>query len=707
MSEAGTEFLREGDNCWKHSNIERGTFLIGGETYFSAFRKAVINAERWVNILAWDLMEDIDLVRGQDPADGFPVKLADFLFAVADARSDLEIRILLWDYSLVYLAERDWLPFSQWKLDGHPRVIVEQDQAISLGVSHHQKVVVIDGGFAFCGGLDLSAWRWDTLEHKAVDPRRVDPKGEPYQPYHDIHMAVTGQVARDLQELFRLRWQRATGDGLVQAEGDRGREVWPVDLPVDFENVEAGIALTFSRYKDYAPCRQIEQLHLDLIRCAERYIYIENQYLSSHVIVDALIERLQQADGPEVILILTHDTGGWMEEGTLGLLRERLLERLDEADLHNRLGVYYPFVADESGNSSQVYVHAKLSIVDDNTVEIGSANLSNRSMKVDSEVDLVIRQNSVFPAAQKLLRRLLAVHFNTSSEKVHEQLEASASINGAIRVLQKQHLHKLVDFEFDCGGPLRRKLADSQWLDPDEPIDPGYWMRKAVSGVNAQVAPAYSWRKYLKYALWLVAGLLAAYALKQAWGSVIDKESLDQFFSVLRGSVWLIPSLLSIFFVAGLIAVPINLLLVASTLALGPWVTFLCGFVGSLLSAFAGFGAGHFGGKPILEKLFEQKINDLSQKIGNRGVFSVALIRVVPIAPFVVINLVAGISQLKFRIFATGSVVGMLPGMLGVVLVTYQAKNAVTDPSWQTWALLAGLVIVLIGGAYAIKKYSK
>jgi len=682
--------------------------MLSGETYFSAFRKAVINAERTVNILAWDLMEDIELVRKKDPKDDFPTKLADFLFAVVEAKPSLEIRILLWDYSLVYLAERDWLLFSRWKQDGHPRVILEQDHEIGVGASHHQKLVVIDGDFAFCGGLDLSAWRWDSPEHKVDDGRRVDPKGSPYQPYHDVHMAITGLAVRDLNTLFHKRWKRATGETLALPEvKNNSIQIWPDDLPIDVEDVETGISLTYSQYKDYPASRQIEQLHLDLIHRAERYIYIENQYLSSHLIADAIIERLQEADGPEVVLILTYDTGGWLEEGTLGLLRDRLLERLDEADLHGRLGIYYPYVEDESGQSSQVYVHAKLFIADDNTVEVGSANLSNRSMKVDSEVDLVICQSGVLPSVQKLLHRLLAVHFNTDTPTIETQLETSGSINEAIRALQKQHLHKLADFKFDCSGPLRRKLADSQWLDPDEPIDPGHWMRKAISGINAQTSSPQKWRKYLKYGIWLVAGLLAAYALNQAWGSVIDKESLDQFFSALRGSVWLIPSLLSIFLVSGLIALPINLLLVASTLTLGPWVTFLCGFVGSLLSAFAGFAIGHFGGKPIVEKLFDDKINDLSQKIGNRGVFSVALIRVVPIAPFVVINVVAGISKLKFRIFAIGSIVGMLPGMLGVVLVTHQARNAVTDPNWQTWAMLAGVIVLFAGSIYAVKKYSK
>lgn len=693
------------ENCWRRSSVKQGSFVIEGAPYFAAFRSAVMNAERSVHILAWDLKEDIELVREGDVDDGYPVKLFDFLNAVLEAKPNLVIRILLWDYSMVYLAERDWLPLSKWKQLRHPRLIVEQDNALCLGASHHQKVVVIDGDFAFCGGIDLSAWRWDTQEHRVEDAHRMDPKGKPYQPYHDIHMAVAGEAAVDLDALFRMRWERAIGEVLEPIEIRRAADVWPASVDVDFEDVSIGIALTFSEYKDYEASRHIEQLHLDLIRSAERYIYIENQYLSSHLIVDALIERLREPEGPELVIVLTKDTGGFLEEGTLGLLRERLLEKLSDADAHNRFNVYYPYVEDESGAQSQVYVHAKLMICDDNTILSGSANLSNRSMKVDSEVAIVIKESGVFEPAKRLLRRLLAIHFHMDREVIDEELEGSGSISAVIKKLQKTQLHQLRDLEHDCGGPLRRKLADSQLLDPDEPIDPGHWVRKTIFDTNE--ASHSKKRKFIKYALLILCGIVAAYVVKQAWGSIIDPDRLDEFFEGLRGSTWLVPAMLSIYFVAGLIGMPINLLLVASTLTLGPWVTFLCGFFGSLLSAFAAFGIGNYGGRPIVEKLFDDKINDLSQQIANRGIFSVALIRVVPIAPFVVVNFVAGISKLKFRTFAIGSVIGMLPGMLGVVLVTHGAKNVFSDPSWETWALLIAVIILFVAGVFAVRKYKR
>jgi len=695
------------ENCWRQSHATRGAFIIEAADYYRFFRKAVLNAQKQVQMLAWDLMEDVRLIRDEAAEDGYPAELADFLYKVVEEKPDLEIRILLWDYSMLYVAEREWLPLSRWRKQPHPRIIVKEDSKISMGASHHQKLVVVDGDFAFCGGLDFSAWRWDTQEHLLHDPRRTDPKNEPYQPYHDVQMAISGDVALELGELFRMRWERATGEALAASECRRAEAVWPEELDVDFEDVPVGIALTFSEYKTYQAARHIEQVYLDFIGSAERYIYIENQFLSTHHLTQALINRLKEADGPEVVIILTKDTGGWIEEGTLGLLRDRLVEMLYEADEHARVRVYYPRVQNEDGESGQVYVHAKLMICDDRRVVVGSANLSNRSMKVDSEVDLVIAQQEIYQPVRQFLRRLLAVHFQASVEAVDAELDAAGSIHAAIESLRKDRLHTLEAINYKSSGLIRRKLADSQWLDPDEPIDPGHWLRKVFAGKRGKPSQVLNWGTYVKFGTWILGGVLLVYLLNQAWLAVIDPDQVSEYLKVLRGSAIMLPILFGIFVLAGVLAVPINVLLVAATITIGPWAAFGCGFLGSLLSAFIAFAFGQYGGQPIVEKLFDHKIDELSEQIGRRGILSVALIRVLPIAPFVVINLVAGISKLSFRTFAIGSILGMLPGMLGVVLVTHQARNTFINPTWETAAWLFGVVLLCVGGIYLVKKSAK
>lgn len=693
--------LRPEHNCWRTTRIERGGFLLSGQSYFRAFRKMVIGAERYVYVLAWDLSEKIETVRDADYDDGYPSGLADFVFAVLEDKPELEIYILLWDYSMVYAAEREWLPLTRWRKEGHSRLHFAVDDAISGGASHHQKVIVMDDALALCGGFDLSAWRWDTTEHLAKDPRRVTPKGDPFQPYHEMEIVVSGPAAKDLGELCAIRWERATGERLPRPEQRRGPLPWPEEMEIPFEGEDAAIALTFSRYKEYAPSRHIERLHLDLIAEAEDYLYIENQYLSSHTIVEALAGRLREEAGPEVIIVLTRDTGGWLEEGTMGVLRDRLLEILSEADAHGRFRAYFPFVEDEEGNESQVYVHAKLLIADDRMVEIGSANLSNRSMKVDSEADVVMVKEKPAAFIRDLLHRLLGIHFRMPADEVASHRRETASLGRAIESIRDGRRHRLEPLPSGCNNMFQRKLANTQLLDPDEPISPSYWIRETLRRAEADAGPARSrWRIRLEVGAWLVAGILLAYSVKEAWGGAIDKDSVVAYLEGVRSHPYVILILLAVFFVAGLIAVPINLLLVAGTIVLGPPAAYGCGLVGALASAAAGFGVGHWLGKPLIRLLASERLERLAEKIGDRGPLSVALIRIVPIAPFNVINFVAGFSRLRLSTFMTGSVMGMMPGMLAVVLVTHQVQSVVTRPNWQTWVGLVA-VLLLVGGVAA------
>jgi uncharacterized membrane protein YdjX (TVP38/TMEM64 family) len=215
------------------------------------------------------------------------------------------------------------------------------------------------------------------------------------------------------------------------------------------------------------------------------------------------------------------------------------------------------------------------------------------------------------------------------------------------------------------------------------------------------------WPSYIKWGLVILAGISLAWILGTLWGGVLDKESAIALFTGFRTSSMVIPVLLGIFFIAGLIAVPINLLLVAATVAIGPWITFSCGFAGSLLSAVVAFIVGSKFGRPILQKFADRQLQTISRKVEGRGVLSVAAIRLVPIAPFVVVNMVAGFSNISFASFFFGSILGMVPGMIGVVWVAHTAQSAFTNPQWETWFAFGILLVVVGAAAYFLRKKLK
>lgn len=695
-----SQILSVGHTCGALARADRGAFLIEAKTYYRAFRQALRQAERSVTLLAWDLHSEILLEREED--DGYPRELGAFLNTVLEEKPALQIYVLVWDFSVLYAAEREWKAFSKWFRQPHERLHFRRDSKLPLAASHHQKVVVVDQTLAFAGGIDLSAWRWDDPAHRAEDERRTDPKGKPYEPYHDVQLAVTGPAARQLARLCAERWKRATGEPLPDLGPPPAEPPWPDGVPVDFRDLEIGFAHTYAPYEPYPGVHEIEELHLRIIAQARHYLYLEYQYLSSARLVGAIEESLRAPEGPEVVLVLTQDTHGWVEESTMGLLRDRLLERLEAADAHGRFRPCFPEVT-EGGTTVQVYVHAKVIIADDRIVKVGSSNLSNRSMRMDSEVDLVIARDEPFAEARRFLHRLLAIHFHRALHEVEAEAERAPDLRGLLDALDTGGGHRLVPLHGRCDNEVQRRLADSELLDPKEPIDPAYWIR--------QVVPGSSRRDTLRHLLWIsvliAAGLALVALVGWGWGQVIDRETAVALLENIRGSAWAPVVLVVTFLAASLVGISLNVLLVAAAIVLGPWMAFGAGFVGSMLGANLAFLGGRRWGTPLLRRFGSERVEELSQTLANRGVLAVALLRLVPIAPFPVINLAAGSSPLGLRVFNLGSILGMAPGMLAVVLLADRTLAMVEDPSGWSIGLFLGVALVLAGAIWFIRRTLK
>src|SRR5690606_28538288 len=124
----------------------------------------------------------------------------------------------------------------------------------------------------------------------------------PYPPFHDVMLAVDGEAAREIEELVHERWRIATRKRLRHAETPS--DPWPPELPVSVSDVQVGIARTLLSPEGEPIAREVEALYLDMIKAAKRYIYLENQYFTSHTLGQALAERLAEPDGPEIIAVM-------------------------------------------------------------------------------------------------------------------------------------------------------------------------------------------------------------------------------------------------------------------------------------------------------------------------------------------------------------------------------------------------------------------
>src|SRR5690606_38121467 len=273
---------------------------------------ALERAERSILILGWDLHGGVRLRRGEGGRD--ERTLAQLLDELVRRRRGLRAHLLEWDFALLYALERPLLPAVRFGLGTHRRVQFRLDGEHPLGGSHHQKLVVIDDRIDFCGGIDLCACRWDTREHRARDPRRCDPGAQDYPAFHDVQLPVDGEAAAALGALARTRWLHATGAALSQRRG--ASDPWPPGVAATLKSVAVGIARTRPETRRAPEVREVERLYGAAIRAARRSIYIENQYLTSHVVGAELAARLAEPDGPDVVLVSTGTCEGWLEEHT-------------------------------------------------------------------------------------------------------------------------------------------------------------------------------------------------------------------------------------------------------------------------------------------------------------------------------------------------------------------------------------------------------
>src|SRR5690606_4408906 len=161
---------------------------------------------------------------------------------------------------------------------------------------------------------------------------------------------------------------------------------WPDGLEPLAENVPVAISRTMPEYNGREAVHEIEALYLAAIGKAERVLYIESQYFASRKIAEAIAARLSEPEGPEIVVVNPESADGWLEEEVMGSSRARLLRLIERADIHGRFRLYTPVT--EGGED--IYVHAKVLVMDDRLLRVGSSNLNNRSMGFDTECDLVI-----------------------------------------------------------------------------------------------------------------------------------------------------------------------------------------------------------------------------------------------------------------------------------------------------------------------------
>ncbi|WP_299171459.1 phospholipase D-like domain-containing protein [uncultured Brevundimonas sp.] len=373
--------LTPGAGVWRSEIAHRFSILMENEAYFDALSSALHKAERSIVILGWQFDPRTHLDPETRPGDR-QHEIGHQLRMLVKRKPDLDIRLLIWKSPLLIAASQGFYPHRAQRWFRKRMVEFRMDSPGPIGACHHQKVIVIDDRVAFCGGGDISTDRWDSDEHLDSDPRRALPSGAICKARHEVMSVMDGPAARALGDLARERWFKATWERTVPDEV--ASDPWPDGTPVQMTDVPVGIARTEPKWGGRHEVRENEALHLEGIRRAKKLIYFENQYFTSPVIAAALAARLAEVDGPEVVVVSTGQSPSWFDSMTMDTARAEVLYRLEQADKYNRFFAFAPLTKE----GDRIIVHAKVSIIDDRLLRIGSSNLNNRSMGLDTECDI-------------------------------------------------------------------------------------------------------------------------------------------------------------------------------------------------------------------------------------------------------------------------------------------------------------------------------
>ena len=441
-----------------------------------------------------------------------------------------------------------------------------------------------------------------------------------------------------------------------------------------------------------------------MIAAARDYIYIENQYFTSEKVGDALEKRLGDPDGPEIVLVTRLLSHGWLEEHTMHVLRTRLVRRLRAADKHGKFHAFYPHV-EGLCEGTCLDLHSKVMVVDDEWMRIGSSNISNRSMGVDTECDVVVeakRDRKVQAAVRHYRDRLLAEHSGVEIEVLQRELSGSPSIHAALEKLGTPD-RKLVVLE--APEVSEALMAAAAIGDMEKPISLDGLVQGFKSDAEIPGAPKASRKRPL-----LIAGaVLAVASLALVWrytplADVFTADNVLAFTESFSRHWWAPLVLLLAYTPASMVMFPRPLITMAMVVTFGPWEGLAYAMTGVVLAAVAGYWLGRMVNRDRVRRIAGPKIASIQRVLQNRGIVAVALIRFVPIAPFLVVNVVMGAMRVKFVDFVIGTFLGMLPGALAATVLSDQVASALRDPSKLNGWTIAGAVAAFAALAWFGKR---
>ena len=202
--------------------------------------------------------------------------------------------------------------------------------------------------------------------------------------------------------------------------------------------------------------------------------------------------------------------------------------------------------------------------------------------------------------------------------------------------------------------------------------------------------------------VWLAVAILALlFGMAAAWkwtplAEQIDIGNIKSWILALRNNPVRPAIMIAGYLVGSILLVPITVLIIAAALVFGPILGSAYSLVGCSLAAALTYAIGYFVGGYLVRRVTGPRWARVEQQISQSGVLAIATLRLLPVAPFTIVNVISGAFQVPFRHYILGSLLGLTPGILLINLFAHQIEDAVRNPGAGSFILLTVLAIVSV-----------
>ncbi|MGH2914461.1 MAG: phospholipase D-like domain-containing protein [Solirubrobacteraceae bacterium] len=373
--------------------------LIDGADALREMAAELSAAQSYVHLTGWHLEPAFQLEHGST--------LSAVGVLLADLAQRLNVRVLVWAGAPVPLFHPTRAEVSKAvrSLTEHTQIQAHADPREHPMHCHHEKTIVIDGRVAFVSGIDLTDFGGNRLDSQGHHARRRIG-------WHDVATRLRGPAVADVDAHFRMRWHELTGEQLGPPAPSE---------PAGETTVQVVRTVCEGMY-DSIPHGEFRILdsYLRALRGARELIYLENQFLWAPELVSIIAAKLRDPPSSEfrVVILVPGKANNGAEDtrGQVGVLIDA------DAGRGRLLVATIRSLSGSPRRADPLYVHAKVAVVDDSWLIVGSANLNAHSLFNDTEMCVVTDDATL---ARDTRVRLWAEHLELTEPEVEQASPAS------------------------------------------------------------------------------------------------------------------------------------------------------------------------------------------------------------------------------------------------------------------------------------------